>query len=91
MSSIYGIDILEDNVIECRKRLFAIFDRHYASLFREQCLNTANYILTRNIIWGNALTLSTVGENPKPIVFSEWSPVKGSMIKRIMVFQSLTD
>jgi hypothetical protein len=82
VSSIYGIDILEDNVIECRKRLFAGFDRHYASLFPEQCLNTVKYILERNIIWGDALTLKTAGEDPQPIIFSEWSFVKGNMIKR---------
>lgn len=82
VSSIYGIDILEDNVMECRRRLFDIFDRHYSSLFREQCLDAVKYILDRNIIWGDALSLKTVGENQQPIVFSEWSPVNGSMIKR---------
>ena len=82
VSSLYGIDILQDNVLECRKRLFAIFDRKYNSLFKEECLNTIQYILQRNIIWGDALTLKTVGENPQPIIFSEWSPVNGSMIKR---------
>jgi hypothetical protein len=82
VSSIYGIDILEDNVVECRKRLLAIFDRHDSNLFKEQCLNTVKYILERNIIWGDALTLNTPGDNPRPIVFSEWSPVNASMIKR---------
>lgn len=82
VSSLYGIDILEDNVIECRERLLAVFDRHYPSLFREQSIKTVKFILGRNIIWGDALTLKTVGENPQPIVFSEWSPVKGGMIKR---------
>ena len=82
VSSIYGIDLLEDNVIECRKRLFEIFNRHYSSLFKEECWKAVKYILEHNIIWGNALTLNTVGENPQPIVFSEWSPVNGNMIKR---------
>jgi len=82
ISSIYGIDILEDNVVECRKRLFDIFDQHYSGLFKEECLDAAKYILERNIIWGDALTLNTVGENPQPIVFSEWSPVNNNMIKR---------
>ena len=82
VSSLYGIDILEDNVIECRKRLFDIFDQHYSNLFKEECLNAVKYILERNIIWGDALTLNTVGKNPQPIVFSEWSPVNSSMIKR---------
>ena len=86
VSSIYGIDILEDNVVECRKRLFDIFGQKYSSLFKEavkaECQKTVKYILEKNIIWGNALDLKTVGANPQPIVFSEWSPVNGSMLKR---------
>lgn len=85
-SSIYGIDILEDNVLECRKRLFDIFDHKYTGIFKEaakdKCRNAVKYILERNIIRGDALTLKTVGDNPQPIVFSEWSPVNGSMLKR---------
>ena len=86
VSSIYGIDILKDNVFECRNRLFNIFKEKYSCLYKgtekEECKRAVNYILERNIIWGDALTLNTAGENPKPIVFSEWSPVNGSMIKR---------
>ena len=86
VSSIYGIDILEDNVLECRNRLFDIFNEIYDSLYKEtakkECKRTIKYILERNIIWGDALTLNTVGVNSKPIVFSEWSSVNGSMIKR---------
>lgn len=84
VSSLYGIDILEDNVRECRKRLFDLFDLHYDFLFpNEDCLKTVKFLLERNIIWGDALTLMTVGENPQPIVFSEWRPVNGGrMIKR---------
>ena len=87
VSSIYGIDILEDNVVECRKRLFDIFNQKYTSLFKkkakDQCRNAVKYVLERNIIQGDALTLNTVGDNPQPIVFSEWSfPFNNSMIKR---------
>ena len=83
VSSVYGIDKLEDNVIECRRRLLATFDRSYSRLFDlKECLASARYILQRNIIWGDALTLKTVGENSQPIIFSEWSLVKGSLIKR---------
>lgn len=87
VSSIYGVDILQDNVQECRKRLFDIFDRKYTSLFKgrvkEQCRATVRFILERNVIWGNALTLKTVEDNPQPIVFSEWSfPFHDSRIKR---------
>ncbi len=35
ISSIYGIDILQDNAEECRKRLFGIFDCTYSSLYKK--------------------------------------------------------
>lgn len=86
VSSVYGIDILEDNVRQCRQRLFEIFDLNYLRLFKgkthDDCRESVRYILERNIIRGDALSLMTVGDNPKPIVFSEWSPVNGSMLKR---------
>lgn len=86
VSSIYGIDILEDNVQECRQRLFEIFDAEYQRLFKkaakEQCRAAVKYILSRNIIHGDALTLKTVGDHPQPIVFDEWSLVNGSLLKR---------
>lgn len=85
-SSIYGIDILEDNVLECRLRLIDIFDQQYIRIFKEavndECRKAVQYIFERNIICGDALTLKTVGHNPQLIVFSEWSPVNGSMFKR---------
>jgi len=86
VSSLYGVDILEDNVQECRERLFGVFDRAYTRLFgekaKEKCREAVRYILARNIIHGDALSLKTVGEAPKPIVFSEWSLVNGSLLKR---------
>jgi len=86
VSSIYGIDILEDNVQECRKRLFTISDQRYSALFKktakDQFREAVRFILERNIIWGDALTLKTVGETPEHIVFSEWSLVQGSLLKR---------
>jgi hypothetical protein len=86
VSSIYGIDIQEDNVQQCRQRLFGIFDLNYLRLFKnktnDNCRESVRYILERNIIHGDALSLKTIGDNPKPIVFSEWSPVNGSMLKR---------
>ena len=86
VSSIYGIDILEDNVKLCKKRLFELFNSKYSRIYRnktkEDFKRTIKFLLDKNIIWGDALTLTTVEEVPKPIVFSEWSPVNGSKIKR---------
>lgn len=86
VSSIYGIDIQEDNVQQCRRRLFGIFDLMYLRLFKnrtsDNCRESVRFILDRNIIWGDALDLKTRKEPRLPIVFSEWSPVNGSMLKR---------
>ncbi|PIR17175.1 MAG: restriction endonuclease subunit M [Deltaproteobacteria bacterium CG11_big_fil_rev_8_21_14_0_20_49_13] len=86
ISSLYGIDILGDNVSKCKARLFRIFDDRYTGLYgdktKEECRDSVKYLLERNIIWGDALTLNTIGATPKPIVFSEWSPVNSNMMKR---------
>ncbi len=54
ISSIYGVDILEDNVVECRKRLFEIFVKQYSSLYKsnckEECNTSIKYILERNLL-----------------------------------------
>ena len=85
VSSIYGIDKQEDNVTECRQRLFEIFDRKYTAKFstiaKDECRDSVKYILRRNIVHGDALSLKTLDEKA-PIIFSEWSPVNGSMVKR---------
>ena len=47
---------------------------------RKNCDEIA-FLLKRNILWGDALDFT----NPvtkKPIVFSEWSAINGSMLKR---------
>lgn len=84
--SIYGIDILEDNVKFCRKRLFDVFDDIYSSIYKKKSRGTVRrvirFILDRNILWGDALSLKTVESQPEPIIFSEWTLARGSMIKR---------
>ena len=84
VSSIYGVDILEDNAQECRERLFGIYKAWYSKLFKqvnEECLRSIQFLLSRNILWGDALDF-TNPETKQPIVFSEWNAVNGSMIKR---------
>ena len=85
VSSIYGVDILEDNAQECRERLFKIFDERYTTLFKDKCKDacrrSVKFLFGRNILWGDALDFT----NPvtkHAIVFSEWSAVNGSMLKR---------
>ncbi|GMO70176.1 MAG: type III restriction endonuclease subunit M [Treponemataceae bacterium] len=86
VGSLYGIDILEDNVMQCRTRLWTQFTNAYMNLFGfyqdENYPESIKFVLQRNIIWGNALTLQSAGDNPEPIIFSEWALLQGGMIKR---------
>jgi len=85
VSSIYGVDILEDNAQECRVRLYQIFDDLYTSHFKdkckEDCRRSIRFLFDRNILWGDALDFTNPATK-QPIVFSEWSAVNGSMLKR---------
>lgn len=82
--SLYGIDLLPDNVAACRERLLKVVSDAHATRFDaqlpEDAARAAAYILSKNIVQGDALTLRTPDE--RPIVFPEWSPVNGSMLKR---------
>jgi hypothetical protein len=85
VSSIYGVDILEDNAEECRERLFHLFEKTYDALFgitcKPECLRSVKFLLNRNILFGDALDF-TNPKTKKPIIFSEWSAVNGSLLKR---------
>ena len=90
VSSIYGVDIMQDNTEECRRRLYVIWEKEYKSACKKQCnddtCKSVKYILDKNILCGNALTLMCVDKHQKdtdiPIVFPEWSLVAGTQFKR---------
>lgn len=90
LSSIYGVDILADNAQSCRERLFTLWDSEYTSICKkdanDHARDAARFILEKNIICGNALTLMRVDENQQdttsPIIFSNWAFVSGAMMKR---------
>ena len=97
LSSIYGVDIMKDNVEECCQRLLDIVCNWYADVHPQQkaasekLKATWSYLLHRNILWGDALTLrEPVGEkatiiekqNAKPITFSEWSFIRDMVIRK---------
>lgn len=81
LGSIYGVDILLDNCIACRERLFDIWNKEYKKICKKECneatRDSAQFILRLNIVCGNALTLLCVdsegNELNVPIVFSEWT------------------
>lgn len=82
--SVYGVDIMQDNVAECKTRLYDLFLVYYKSLFKKNIkqdyLEIIKFVLDKNILCGDALSMKTTDGNP--IVFAEWSFVKGSMVQR---------
>jgi len=87
IGSLYGIDLMSDNVKECKKRLFNSFKEMYLDLYKknykDRLFEIAEFVLEKNIIQADALTMKTVGGNIKPIIFSQWSLVGSNKIKRI--------
>lgn len=86
VASIYGIDLLPDNVIACRARLLALCEEEYQRTTKKSIpvLHRAviEHLLIKNIIRGDALTMKHVGRSKKSIVFSEWTFVRGGKVKR---------
>ena len=90
IGSLYGVDIMNDNAIACRERLFCIWDEEYTAHCgtdaSDETREAARFIISRNIINGNALTLMCVDSEGKdtkaPIVFSEWTLIGGTQMQR---------
>lgn len=90
VSSIYGVDILADNVAACRERLFKMWRKEYKAVvktaYSEDTEKSVRFILSKNIVCGNALTLMCVDENgidtDTPIIFSEWAFIMGANMQR---------
>jgi hypothetical protein len=93
LGSLYGIELQMDNVLECRQRLFGIFRNFYAEVFpdlsqSDDFLRSAQYVLERNILWGDALTLCTP-DGSAAIVFSEWSAINQQIKRRDFTLDAL--
>lgn len=90
VASIYGVDMMMDNVNACRRRLYDIWNDEYEAICKneadDECREAVKFILRKNIVCGNALSLKVVNENgedtDEPIVFSKWSFVMGTKIQR---------
>ena len=93
-TSIYGIDILEDNIISARQRLFNqyfdLYKKKFKSSINQKLLNCIKYILEFNLVHADALALKKV-KNDKYIIFSEWSLVNDKIKRRDFEFKNLID
>ena len=85
VGSIYGVDILQDNAQSARDRLFDRFIEVYKKYFKEysndNLIKSIKFILDKNIIHGDALTLKQV-DSENPVTFSEWAIINNKLKRR---------
>jgi hypothetical protein len=85
---IYGIELLADNVEECRENMLAIFSDYLGAEEPGDTRRAAYYVLSRNIVCGDALTMRD--ETEGPITFAEWGYLgKGKFQRRDFRYDTL--
>jgi len=91
LMSIYGIEILSDNVAECRENLLDVFAGHLGIAADDELTKAAASVLRTNIVHGDALSMETVTMQPRPITFAEWAYLgKGRFQRRDFRLDTLT-
>jgi hypothetical protein len=86
---IYGIELLADNIAECRANLLKILAEHMRLDASDVLYRAASYVLSQNLVHGDALTMRT-HEN-QAITFAEWGYLgKGRYQRRDFRFDTLT-
>lgn len=85
----YGIELLADNIAECRANLLEVFAEYLSLQESDDFYRAAAYVLSQNLVHGDALTMRTsVGG---PITFAEWGYLgKGKFQRRDFRFDVLT-
>lgn len=89
---VYGIELLPDNVAECRTNVLAVLARYLNLGVTDELHRAAAYVLTQNIVQGDALTMRTISSSGgAPITFAEWGYLgKGRYQRRDFRFDNLT-
>lgn len=91
LMSIYGIELLEDNVDECRANLLEVLKEYLDVGPEDTWYAAAVNVVNANIVHGDALSMTTREADPQPITFPEWSYVgKGTYHRRDFRFDTLT-
>lgn len=82
LSSIYGIEFLEDNLAAARQNMLALFLDYYDAVQGSPLSKRSDlYKSARAIIWANVVqgdTLTHKNNSGEEIVFSRWNSVEGS-------------
>jgi len=86
---IYGVELLEDNIAECRANLLEIIAEYLAVNADDEVYQAASFVLSCNLVHGDAMTMKTIDD--QPISFAEWGYVgKGKFQRRDFRLDVLT-
>lgn len=86
---IYGIELLADNIAECRANVLEIFAEYLNLDESDDLYNAAFYVLSQNLVHGDALTM--LDHSGQSITFAEWGYLgKGKFQRRDFRFDTLT-
>lgn len=86
---IYGIELLADNIAECRANVLEVFAEYLNVDEADELYRAATHVLSENLVHGDALTMRTKGG--QPITFAEWGYLgKGKYQRRDFLFDVLT-
>ena len=86
---IYGIELLPDNIAECRANLLDIIAQYLNLDETADLYRAAGHVLSLNLVHGDALTMKA--SDGAPITFSEWGYLgKGKFQRRDFRFDVLT-
>jgi N-6 DNA Methylase len=85
----YGIELLPDNIIECRANMLDVFSEYLNLDETDEVYLAAFYVLSQNLVHGDALTMRM--HDGQPITFAEWGYLgKGKFQRRDFRFDALT-
>ncbi|MBY0233259.1 MAG: N-6 DNA methylase [Gemmataceae bacterium] len=86
---IYGVELLADNVAECRANVLGTLADYLGLEEADDLHRAASYVLSRNLVHGDALTMRT--HDGEPIAFAEWGYLgKGKFQRRDFRLATLT-
>src|SRR5204863_6336123 len=86
---IYGIELLVDNIAECRANVLEILAEYLNLDESDELYRAASYVLSQNLVHGDALTMRAL--DGRPITFAEWGYLgKGKFQRRDFRLDVLT-
>lgn len=86
---IYGIELLPDNIVECRNNVLEVFSDYLQLDVTDDLYRAASFVLSQNLVHGDALTMRA--SDGQAIKFAEWGYLgKGKFQRRDFLFDVLT-